>query len=110
MKDMERGCCRLFDRAIDLRRAPECHFLEGLNILNPVAHLVAKLQKYRSIRFGAPWFQRGLANPPAFGQFGLGHASFDRHVHPSTGVVRTAMKALYAGKGKWADAPVRKLN
>ena len=93
-------CCSLFDPAVGFGRAAQRDFLESFNILNPVAHLVAKLQKYRAIRFGAPAFQRRLADSPALGQLGLGHASFGLHGRPSTGVVGTAMKALFAGKAK----------
>lgn len=102
--------CALLNSAIDLRRAPERHFLKGFNVLNPVAHLIAEFEEQRPSRFSSPAFQSRLTDSPPLGQLGLGHASFGRHVRPSTGVVGTAMKALFAGKAKWADAPVRNLN
>lgn len=92
--------CSLVNPAIDLRRAPERHFLEGFNVLNPVAHLVAEFEEQRPSRFSPPSFQSGLADSPALSQFGFGHASFGLHVGPSAGFFRTAMKALFAGKAK----------
>ena len=98
--------CSLVNPAIDLGRSPERYFLKGFNVLNPVAHLVTEFEEHRAKRLRPPAFQRRLADSPTLGQFGLGHASFGRHGHLSVGVVRTAMKALFAGKAKWADAPV----
>lgn len=94
----------------DLGRSPQCDFLEGFNILKSVPHLVAEFEKHRATRFRPPAFQSRLADSPALGQFGLGHASFGSHERLSTGVVRTAMKALFAGKAKYAVALVRNLN
>ncbi len=91
---------------IDLGCSSECGFLKGFDILQPVAHLVAKLEEQRASRFGTPAFQSRLTDSPALGQFGLGHASLGLHGRAFTGVVGTAMKALFAGKAKWADAPV----
>jgi hypothetical protein len=102
--------CVLVNPAIDLGRAPECHFLKGFNVLNPIAHLVADFEEQRPGRFSPPALQSRLANPPAFGQLGLGHASSVHSLHLSAGVVGTVMKALFAGKAKWAVSPVRKLN
>jgi hypothetical protein len=90
-----RGCCSLADPAVGFGRSAQRDFLESFNILNPAAHLVAELEKQRSVRLGAPAFQRGLANPPAFGQLGLGHASSVHSLHLSAGVVGTVMKAVY---------------
>ena len=92
--------CALVNPAIDLGRSPERHFLEGFNVLNPIAHLVAKFEEQRPNRFSPPAFQRRLADSPALGQLGLGHASIGLHVGPFAGFVRTAMKALFAGKAK----------
>ena len=104
-----RNCARV-NPVIDLGRSPERHFLKGFNVLNPIAHLVAEFEENRSTRFCSPAFQSRLTDSPALGEFGLGHASFGHHGRPFAGFVRTAMKALFAGKAKWADAPVRSLN
>ncbi len=92
--------CALVNPAIDLGRSPQRHFLKGFNILNPVAHLVTELEEQRPSRFSPPSLQSRLANSPALGQFGLGHASFGLHGGPSAGFVRTAMKALFADEAK----------
>lgn len=92
--------CGLVNPAIDLGRSPERHFLESFNILNPVPHLVAEFEEHRAKRLRPPAFQRRLADSPALGQLGLGHASFGLHVGPSAGFVRTAMKALFADEAK----------
>ncbi len=104
------GYCSLFNPAVGFGRFAQRDFLECFNIFKPVAHLITKLEKHRSIRFSAPAFQRGLANPPALGQLGLGHASPFHSWHLCSGVVRTGMKALFAGKAKWAVDPVQNLN
>ena len=77
------------------------HFrLKGFHITNSVPDLGAKLQKYRSARFGSPALQRRLTDLPALGRLGLGHASFVHALHPLAGVVRTPMKALEAEEVK----------
>lgn len=87
-------------------RSAQRSFLKRFDILQPVAYLVAQLEEQRSTRFGAPAFQSRLTDPPALSQLGLGHASFGFHVRPFAGFVRTAMKALFAGKAKWEVDPV----
>ena len=90
---------------IGLGCSSQCGFLKGFDILQPVAHLVAKLEEQRPSRFSPPAFKRRLADSPALGQLGLCHASFGHHGSPLTGVLGTTMKALFAGKAKWADSP-----
>ncbi len=71
------------------------HFrLKSFNITNSVPDLGAKLEKYRSARFGSPALQRRFTDLPALSQLGLGHASSVHALHPCAGVVRTPMKAL----------------
>lgn len=86
--------------AVRLGRGPKHFGLEGFNILDPIAHLVAKFDKYRTAFLGPLAFQRRLTDLPTFGQLSLGNASFGSHVHPLAGFVKTAMKALFAGKAK----------
>ena len=73
---------------------------EGFNVTNAVPDLGAKFEKHWSARFGSPAFQCRFTDLPAFGQFGLGHASFVHALHPLAGVVRTPMKALEAEEVK----------
>jgi len=88
-------------------RSAQRTFLKRFDILQPVAHLVAKLKEQWPRRFGTPALQGRLTEPPALSQLGLCYASFGFHVRPSVGFVRTAMKALFAGKAKWGVEPVR---
>ena len=77
------------------------HFgFEGFNITNAIPDLGAKFEKYRPACFGSPALQSCLADLPAFGQLGLGHASSVHVSHPCAGVVRTPMKALEAEEVK----------
>lgn len=85
---------------VRLGRLPKHISLEGFDIADSIAYLVAQLEKQRTARFGTPAFQSGFTDPPAFGQFSLGHASFSRHMRPSIEVVGIAMKALFAGEAK----------
>ena len=71
-----------------------------VDTIDEMAQSIAELEEQRPSRFSPPALQRRLADSPALGQLGLGHASFGRHGRPSTGVVRTAMKALFSGKAK----------
>jgi len=95
------ACDTLIDFRIGLGGSAQRSFLKCLYILQPVAHLVAQLEEQRTARFGSPALQSRLAQPPALSQLGLGHASFGLHVRPFAGFVRTAIKALFAGKAKW---------
>jgi len=80
------------------------HFrLKSFNVTNAVPDLGAKLEKYRSARFGSPALQRRFTDLPALGQLGLGHASSVHVSHPFAGVVRTPMKALEAEEVKVGD-------
>ncbi len=105
-------CGGLHSIIIGLGRSPQRGFLKRFDILQPVADLVAQLEEQRSARFGSLALQGRLANPPALGKFGLGHASLGRHVRPSAGVVRTAMKALSAeeAKPRWVISPGKFVN
>ena len=77
------------------------HFgLKSFNVTNAVPDLGAKFEKYGAARFSSPALQCRFADLPAFGQFGLGHASSVHVLHPCAGVVRTAMKALEAEEVK----------
>jgi hypothetical protein len=97
----------MIDFRIGLGRSSQRSFLKRFHILQPVAHLVAKLEEQRTARFGSPALQGRLTDSPALSQLGLCHASFGFHERPSAGFVRTAMKALFAGKAKWGVDPVR---
>ena len=101
------ACDTLIDFPIGLGGPAQRGFLKRFDILQPVANLVAQLEEQRTARFGSPALQSRLTQPPALSQLGLGHASFGLHVLPSAGFVRTAMKALFAGKAKWGVEPVR---
>lgn len=100
------ACDTLINFRIRLGRSSQRSFLKRFDILQPVPHLVAQLEEQRTARFGSPALQSRLTQPPPLSQLGLGHASFGFHVRPSVGVVRTAMKALFAGKAKWGVDPV----
>ena len=86
--------------AVRLGRFAKDLRFKGFNITNSVPDLSAKLEKYRSARFGSPALQCRFTDLPAFGQFGLGHASSVHVLHPFAGVVRTSMKALEAEEVK----------
>ena len=81
----------LIDFHIGLGGPAQRGFLKRFDILQPVAHLVAQLEKHGAVRFGAPTFQCGLTDPPAFGQLGLGHASSVHRNHPSVTFVGTPL-------------------
>lgn len=93
--------CALLNSAIDLRRAPERHFLERFNVLNPVAHLVAELKEQRPTadsvrqrsRVASLIRQRSASSVWVMHHARSSWASF-------TGVVGAAMKALFARKAK----------
>jgi hypothetical protein len=89
--------------AVEFGRGPKHLGLEGLHIKNAIPHLIAQLEKQRAAGFGSPAFQCGLTDLPAFGKFSLGHASSFHSLHPSAGVVRTAMKALFVVQVKQHD-------
>jgi len=94
------ACDTLIDFCIGLGGPAQRGLLKRFDILQPVAHLVAQLEKQWSARFGSPALQSRLTQPPALSQFGLGHASFGLHVRLSAGIVRTHMKALFAQEAK----------
>jgi hypothetical protein len=98
-----RGYCSLFDPVVGFGRSAQRDLFERFNITNSVPDLSAKLEKYRSARFGSPALTRRFTDLPALGQLGLGHASSVHVLHPCAGVVRTPMKALERQEVKVGD-------
>jgi hypothetical protein len=79
---------------------------ETLQITPEILSLISRIDEFKGAwralgtRLGAPAFQRRLTDLPALGQLGLRHASSVHVENPFGGVVRSTMKALFAGKGK----------
>jgi hypothetical protein len=86
----------VLDAAVRLGRLAKYFRLKGCNVKNALPDLSTKFEKYRSDRFSSPALQRRFADPPAFGQLSLGHASSVHVSYPFAGIVRTPMKALEA--------------